>query len=101
MSEGRDPEPSAGFMDSQSVKAADTVGRRSLAWLTAHRRLARDYERDPSVSEALIRWAANNTMIRRLDRGRPRHPTNPPHPQHARVTVSPNAARAGAWLNPA
>jgi hypothetical protein len=33
--------------------------------------LARDYERDPAVSEALIRWAAINTMIRRLDRGRP------------------------------
>jgi hypothetical protein len=44
---------------------------RSFAWLTAHRRLARDYERDPEVSEALIRWAAINTMIRRLDRGRP------------------------------
>jgi transposase len=24
---------------------------RTLAWLTAHRRLARDYERDPAVSE--------------------------------------------------
>jgi hypothetical protein len=31
----------------------------------------RDYERDPAVSEALIRWAAINTMVRRLDRGRP------------------------------
>ncbi|UQU67426.1 IS5 family transposase [Couchioplanes caeruleus] len=173
LAEGREPEPSAGVMDSQSVKAADTVGRdsrgydagkkvngrkrfivtdtlgllvvvcvmsaswqdrdgakttllstytaspiryvfadqgfagklvdwaaetlkitveivrkpadqqgfvvhpkrwvveRSLAWLTAHRRLARDYERDPAVSEALIRWAAINTMVRRLDRGRP------------------------------
>ena len=47
------------------------VVERSLAWLTAHRRLARDYERDPAVSEALIRWAAINTMTRRLDRGRP------------------------------
>jgi transposase len=47
------------------------VVERSLAWLTAHRRLARDYERDPAVSEALIRWAAINTMVRRLDRGRP------------------------------
>jgi hypothetical protein len=28
--------------------------------------LARDYERDPAVSEAFIRWAAINTMIRRL-----------------------------------
>jgi transposase len=172
-SEGRDPEPSAGLVDSQSVKGADTVGRdsrgydagkringrkrfivtdtlgllltvvvctaglqdrdgakpvllqaylatrvrfvfadagfagrlvewaarivattieivrkpagqrgfaviprrwaveRTLAWLTAHRRLARDYERDPAVSEAMIRWAAINTMTRRLARGRP------------------------------
>jgi transposase len=44
---------------------------RTLAWLTAHRRLARDYERDPAVSEAMIRWAAINTMTRRLDRGGP------------------------------
>jgi transposase len=47
------------------------VVERSLAWLTAHRRLVRDYERHPAVSEAFIRWAAINTMIRRLDRGRP------------------------------
>jgi transposase len=44
---------------------------RTLAWITAHRRLARDYERDPAVSEAMIRWAAINTMTRRLARGRP------------------------------
>jgi transposase len=44
---------------------------RTFAWLTAHRRLARDYERDPAVSEAMIRWAAINTMTRRLARGRP------------------------------
>ncbi|MDT7663384.1 MAG: hypothetical protein QOD04_2940 [Pseudonocardiales bacterium] len=44
---------------------------RTLAWLTAHRRLARDYERDPAVSEAMIRWAAINTMTRRIARGRP------------------------------
>jgi transposase len=44
---------------------------RTLAWLTSHRRLARDYERDPAVSEAMIRWAAINTMTRRLARGRP------------------------------
>ena len=44
---------------------------RTLAWLTAHRRLARDYERDPAVSEAMIRWAAINTMTRRLARGGP------------------------------
>ncbi|MER7439152.1 IS5 family transposase [Pseudonocardia alni] len=44
---------------------------RTLAWLTAHRRLARDYERDPAVSEAMIRWAAINTITRRLARGTP------------------------------
>ena len=44
---------------------------RTLAWLTAHRRLARDYERDPAVSEALIRWAAINGMLRRITRGHP------------------------------
>jgi len=35
---------------------------RTLAWLTAHRRLARDYERDTAVSETMIRWAAINTI---------------------------------------
>ena len=146
--EGRDPEPSAGIIDSQSVKGADTVGQdsrgfdagkkingrkrfivtdtlglllttvvcsasvqdrdgaksilldlylrtsvevvrkppeqrgfavlprrwvveRTLAWLTAHRRLARDYERHPAVSEAMIRWAAINTITRRIARGKP------------------------------
>ncbi len=47
------------------------VVERSLAWLTAHRRLARDYERHPATSEAMIRWAAINGMVRRLTRGRP------------------------------
>ena len=42
---------------------------RTLAWLTAHRRLARDYERDPHSSEAMIRWAAIGLMTRRLVRG--------------------------------
>jgi transposase len=44
---------------------------RTFAWLTGHRRLARDYERDPAVSEAMIRWAAINTMVRRIVRGKP------------------------------
>ena len=44
---------------------------RTLAWLTAHRRLARDYERDPAISEAMIRWAAINTITRRIARGGP------------------------------
>ena len=44
---------------------------RTLGWLTAHRRLARDYERDPAISEAMIRWAAINTITRRIARGGP------------------------------
>lgn len=44
---------------------------RALAWLTVYWRLARDYERDPAVSEAMIRWAAIATITRRIARGRP------------------------------
>ncbi|GAA2389038.1 IS5 family transposase [Dactylosporangium salmoneum] len=44
---------------------------RTFAWLTAHRRLARDYERDPAVSEAMIRWAAISAMVRRISHGQP------------------------------
>ncbi len=44
---------------------------RTFAWLTALRRLARDYERDPALSEAMIRCVAINTMTRRIARGRP------------------------------
>nr|WP_226366992.1 transposase [Pseudonocardia sp. ICBG162] len=47
------------------------VVERTLAWLTAHRRLARDYERHPAISEAMIRWAAINTITRRIARGEP------------------------------
>jgi transposase len=35
---------------------------RTFAWMNAHRGLARDYERDPAVSGAMIRWAAINTI---------------------------------------
>ncbi|MDI1461094.1 transposase [Catellatospora sp. KI3] len=44
---------------------------RSLAWLTAHRRVAREYERHPATAEAMIRWAAISGTVRRLTRGRP------------------------------
>jgi hypothetical protein len=33
--------------------------------------LARDYQRDPAVSEHMIRWAAISGMLNRLDRGGP------------------------------
>jgi transposase len=54
-----------------AVIARRWVVERSLAWLTAHRRLARDYERHPATSEATIRWAAISGMVRRLTRGAP------------------------------
>jgi len=54
-----------------AVIARRWVVERSLAWLTSHRRLARDYERHPATAEAMIRWAAINGMARRLTRGQP------------------------------
>lgn len=44
---------------------------RTFWWLTAHRRLARDYETGPAHSEPVIRWAMIGIMVRRLARGRP------------------------------
>ncbi|MEW1842556.1 transposase [Nonomuraea angiospora] len=50
----RKPAGQRGF----SVISRRWMVERTSAWLTACRRLARDYERDPAVSEAIIRWAA-------------------------------------------
>ncbi|MFF4988969.1 transposase [Streptosporangium saharense] len=47
------------------------VVERALAWLMLYRRLVRDYERQPPTSEAMIRWAAINTLLRRITRGCP------------------------------
>lgn len=44
---------------------------RTLSWLTAHRRLARDYEASPAHSETMIRWAMIGIMVRRLTRTGP------------------------------
>ncbi|MGW0809355.1 IS5 family transposase [Nonomuraea sp. NPDC002799] len=63
----RKPADQQGF----SVISRRWVVERTLAWLTACRRLARDYERDPAVSEAIIRWAAIAGMASRLARGGP------------------------------
>jgi transposase len=63
----RKPADQRGF----AVHPRRWVVERTLAWLTAHRRLARDYERHPEVSEAVIRWAAINGMLRRITRGHP------------------------------
>jgi transposase len=42
------------------------VVERTLAWITAHRRNARDYERLPAHSEAMICWTMIAIMSRRL-----------------------------------
>lgn len=39
---------------------------RTFSWITAHRRLARDYETSPARSETMIRWAMIGIMLRRL-----------------------------------
>jgi transposase len=44
---------------------------RTFAWLTAHRRLARDYEHHPAHAETMIRWAMISVILRRLTRGAP------------------------------
>jgi len=63
----RKPARQKGF----AVQPRRWVVERSLSWLTAHRRLARDYERRPDHSESLVRWAMIGVMARRTDRGRP------------------------------
>ncbi|MFD0782358.1 IS5 family transposase [Micromonospora azadirachtae] len=63
----RKPADQRGF----SVISRRWVVERTLAWLTACRRLARDYERHPEISEAVIRWAAIAGMTRRITRGHP------------------------------
>ena len=63
----RKPPEQRGFQVHQNRWVVD----RTPARLTAHRRLARDYEREPEVSEELIRWAALNQMLRRVARSKP------------------------------
>lgn len=60
------PRPSEGFQ----VQPKRWAVERTFSWLTAHRRLARDYETSPAHSEAMIRWAMIGIMVRRLTRGR-------------------------------
>ncbi|MFG2368604.1 IS5 family transposase [Streptomyces mirabilis] len=57
---------------------------RTFAWMTAHRRLARDYETDPARSETMIRWAMIDIMVRRFTRG---CPAKRPGPRRLRWTA--------------
>ena len=63
----RKPADQVGF----AVHPRRWVVERTLAWLTACRRLARDYERHPATSEAMIRWAAISGTTRLIARGKP------------------------------
>ncbi len=60
------------------------VIERTWAWLLQRRRLARDYERHPATSEALIRWAAIDQMTRRITRGHPATRSGPRPLEHVR-----------------
>jgi len=86
---GRAELPTAGSIDSQSVKAADTATtprdssccpaggswNRPSGWLLRYRRLIRDYERRPEHHEAMVLWATIAIMTRKLAAQRPaRHP---------------------------
>ena len=58
----RKPEGQRGF----HVLPRRWVVERTFAWLMRFRRLARDYERLPETSEAMIKWAMVAIMLNRL-----------------------------------
>ena len=58
----RKPEGQGGF----AVLPRRWVVKCALAWLTAHRRLARDYQRLPEHAEAWVKWSMIGLMTRRL-----------------------------------
>jgi len=45
------------------------IVERTFAWLGRYRRLSKDYESDPTSSEAMIRLAMTNLMLHRLQPG--------------------------------
>jgi transposase len=56
------------------------VVERTLSWLVRCRRLARDYERLPEHSEAMVKWAMIGLMTRRLAPAPGRRPWQPHSP---------------------
>jgi len=56
------------------------VVERTLAWITRHRRTARDYERLPAHHETYVYWAMIIVMTRRLAR-KPVPASSTPKPQ--------------------
>ena len=55
------------------------VVERTLSWLVRWRRLDRDYERLPTHSEAMVKWAMIGLMARRLAPPPGRRPWQPTH----------------------
>ena len=55
------------------------VVERTLSWLVRWRRLDRDYERLPTHSEAMVKWAMIGLMARRLAPPPGRRPWQPAH----------------------
>jgi transposase len=79
---GREAEPTAAVIDSQSVKAAGTVVKDSRA--------VRDYERLTAHHEAIVYWAMIITMSRRLARrSRPDLASGPTRGRHCPVRYTP------------
>ncbi|MEU6803582.1 hypothetical protein [Streptomyces neyagawaensis] len=73
---GRDPEPTAAIVDSQSVRATATVPTSSRGYDAGKkvpgrsRRLVRDYETLPAAHEQMALWSMAMLMTRRLARRR-------------------------------
>ncbi|MFP8887028.1 transposase [Streptomyces mangrovi] len=63
----RKPPGRRGFQVQPKRRAVE----RAFAWITARRRLARDYGRNLAQSETMIRWAMTDVILRHLTRGRP------------------------------
>jgi hypothetical protein len=74
--DGRGREPTAGLIDSQSVRTADTVPAATRGFDVGkkvkgrERFLVTDTQASPTHAETMIRWAMISIMVRRLIRGR-------------------------------
>lgn len=51
------------------------IVERTLGWLNRYRRLSKDYERDPQMSESMVYLASIRLMLRRLDAAKRRRAT--------------------------
>ena len=60
----RRPEGQRGFQ----VLPKRWIVERTFGWFNRYRRLSKDYEQDPRMSEGMVYLAAIRLMLRRLDR---------------------------------